>query len=430
MKLIEKGSRLSGLFIFIYLVFIGGAQVGYCNDKPEIKGILFYKPRCKECNRVIREFLPKMESQYGDKLTIITANNGNPKGGMLYLNTLMDLNVDLNKQLPLLIIGDQQLSGASEIIIHLPVIIEKELNQGIQWPAITGLNELLEDIKKMSGSEQQKWMVFGPPHPVMVIINNALESFNRDSVGNTYAVLILGGMLLCLLIAGLTINTYLQDGTKPRFKLIVPILFVLGVVITEHLANMQAILELGELSLGLREETLALILLIVMVVGLFYSIYVLVKNSADSFNVWQKWIIPLLLIAGFVTSGYLTYIEFNQIEAVCGAIGDCNAVQESPFSKLFGLIPVALLGLLGNLAVLVTWFLSYYGPQSLKDLSNVALFLILFTGTLFFVYLTFLEPFVIGATCFWCISGATAMTIQLYASTKPAGLAYNRLRVG
>ncbi|WP_287908301.1 vitamin K epoxide reductase family protein [Chloroflexus sp.] len=32
------------------------------------------------------------------------------------------------------------------------------------------------------------------------------------------------------------------------------------------------------------------------------------------------------------------------------------------------------------------------------------------TGTLFSLYLTFLEPFVIGATCIWCLLSAITMT--------------------
>jgi uncharacterized membrane protein len=41
-------------------------------------------------------------------------------------------------------------------------------------------------------------------------------------------------------------------------------------------------------------------------------------------------------------------------------------------------------------------------------------------GTLFSIYLTFLEPFVIGATCMWCISSAVLMIILLLASTPGA----------
>jgi uncharacterized membrane protein len=35
-------------------------------------------------------------------------------------------------------------------------------------------------------------------------------------------------------------------------------------------------------------------------------------------------------------------------------------------------------------------------------------------GTLFSIYLTFLEPFVIGATCAWCLASAIIMTLLLW----------------
>ena len=35
-------------------------------------------------------------------------------------------------------------------------------------------------------------------------------------------------------------------------------------------------------------------------------------------------------------------------------------------------------------------------------------------GVLFSIYLTFLEPFVIGATCAWCITSAIIMALILW----------------
>jgi len=45
------------------------------------------------------------------------------------------------------------------------------------------------------------------------------------------------------------------------------------------------------------------------------------------------------------------------------------------------------------------------------------MFLFSMFGLLFFIYLTFLEPFVIGATCAWCISSAIIMTLITLFST-------------
>jgi uncharacterized membrane protein len=44
-------------------------------------------------------------------------------------------------------------------------------------------------------------------------------------------------------------------------------------------------------------------------------------------------------------------------------------------------------------------------------------------GTLFSIYLTFLEPFVIGATCAWCLASAVIMTALLWLAATPGRLA-------
>ena len=56
----------------------------------------------------------------------------------------------------------------------------------------------------------------------------------------------------------------------------------------------------------------------------------------------------------------------------------------------------------------------------------LALVLMTFGGTLFSIYLTFLEPFVIGATCAWCLTSAILMTTLLLLTVTPQRLAFIR----
>ena len=51
------------------------------------------------------------------------------------------------------------------------------------------------------------------------------------------------------------------------------------------------------------------------------------------------------------------------------------------------------------------------------------------SGTLFSIYLTFLEPFVIGATCAWCLASAVILTLLMWLSARPGFDAWKRLRV-
>jgi len=48
-------------------------------------------------------------------------------------------------------------------------------------------------------------------------------------------------------------------------------------------------------------------------------------------------------------------------------------------------------------------------------------------GVLFSIYLTFLEPFVIGATCMWCLSSAVIMTGLLWLAVNPGKAAIQDL---
>jgi uncharacterized membrane protein len=87
---------------------------------------------------------------------------------------------------------------------------------------------------------------------------------------------------------------------------------------------------------------------------------------------------------------------------------------------LFGILPVGILGLIGYIAILLAWAVWQVGPLSLKKISSLAIWGMCVFGVLFSIYLTFLEPFVIGATCMWCISSAVLMIILLLASTPAA----------
>jgi uncharacterized membrane protein len=124
---------------------------------------------------------------------------------------------------------------------------------------------------------------------------------------------------------------------------------------------------------------------------------------------------------------YLTYVETSGSEAFCGPVGDCNTVQISPYATLFGFLPVGLLGLIGYALLLIGWAVYHFGPKSLRWTSAIAVWGMAFFGVLFSIYLTFLEPFVIGATCMWCLGSAVIVTALLWLSAGPGGAAGRRL---
>ncbi|MCZ2113600.1 MAG: vitamin K epoxide reductase [Anaerolineae bacterium] len=126
---------------------------------------------------------------------------------------------------------------------------------------------------------------------------------------------------------------------------------------------------------------------------------------------WLSWLIPVLAVIGIIVAGYLTYVETQAVEAVCGPFGDCNTVQSSPYAKLFG-IPIGIIGLLGYAAILAAWFWGRSG----NVMARTALLGMTVVGALFSVYLTYLEIFVIHAVCAWCLGSALIMALLLLAA--------------
>jgi uncharacterized membrane protein len=139
------------------------------------------------------------------------------------------------------------------------------------------------------------------------------------------------------------------------------------------------------------------------------------------------WLVPLLAAVGLLVAVYLTLIELSGAPAFCGPVGDCNAVQQSTYAFLFG-VPVGMLGVVGYAAFILLWAGARLLSGRALDLSRVALFGIAVTGTLVSIYLTFLEPFVIGATCAWCLTSAIVQTALLWLTADPARAAVARGR--
>jgi uncharacterized membrane protein len=138
--------------------------------------------------------------------------------------------------------------------------------------------------------------------------------------------------------------------------------------------------------------------------------------------------VPVIAVLGIVVAAYLTYVETADAEAVCGPVGDCNTVQQSEYAELFGVIPIGLLGLVGYAVVLVAWLVARAEHDPVSDWARVALLAGTVAGVGFSIYLTFLEPFVIGATCAWCLTSAVVITVLMWLAAGPGIDALRRLR--
>lgn len=165
-------------------------------------------------------------------------------------------------------------------------------------------------------------------------------------------------------------------------------------------------------------NSLAVIVLAGMIGSLVSTGINIIRDNEKSKKEFPSWLIPVLSLIGIGIAGYLTYVEYNQVEAVCGPVGNCNAVQQSSYSTLFGILPVGVAGLLGYLAIISFWLIGQLNLAGLADTIPMVLWGSTLMGLLFSIYLTFLEPFIIGATCMWCLSSAIIMTALFLVTSR------------
>jgi uncharacterized membrane protein len=166
---------------------------------------------------------------------------------------------------------------------------------------------------------------------------------------------------------------------------------------------------------------------VVLALLLLTAIGAPILAARGSLPAFPAWTVIVLATVGIGVAAYLANVEATGATAVCGPVGDCNAVQQSEYANVFG-VPVGVLGLVGYAAIGGLWVVSRLAHGTPRDVSVVLVGVGAWLGTLFSIYLTFLEPFVIGATCMWCITSALVMMALVWVSARPAVDAWHRLR--
>lgn len=175
--------------------------------------------------------------------------------------------------------------------------------------------------------------------------------------------------------------------------------------------------------------TISFIILVGMIFAVAWAVISLRNKQFKNPIQVKLWQVLLLCALGMVVAGYLTYIEVTQTSAVCGPVGDCNTVQQSEYARLFGILPVGLLGMVGYVLITGAYLVKNYGAEQWKQLASNSLVGMVLFGVLFSIYLTYLEIFVIQAVCLWCLSSAVISTLLLLLgvspSTKPGAVRRN-----
>ncbi|HSM19575.1 MAG TPA: vitamin K epoxide reductase family protein, partial [Hyphomicrobiales bacterium] len=358
------------LVLVLALVGLSAANPVSAQDTV-VHAVLFYSPTCPHCHDVIDDDLPPLIEQYGDQLQIVGINTTHPDGQALYQAALEAFDVPQERAgVPALYIGDRHLVGSVEIPEQLPGLIDMHLAAGgVGWPAIPGLAAL-----RAAAPEEE------PAAAAEEATTVAPAGTDISAPTSTTAVAV-------------------AAGDPPAAS--------------SDLAGVAADLEAGTVASRFRRDLTGNSLSVLVLLGMLAVVVASFRRSPATSTPaapagWRHWAILALVIAGLFISAYMTFVETTGAEAVCGPVGDCNTVQQSSYAMLFGLIPIGVLGLAGYAALGIAWLAAHIGR-----LAYTPLMLLAVAGTLFSIYLTVLEPFVIGATCLWCLSSAIAITLIL-----------------
>jgi uncharacterized membrane protein len=377
------------------LVFMNPSPVQA--DDSVVRAVLFYSPSCPHCHVVINEHLLPLLDRYGDQLEIIGADTSTPIGQTLFQSATERFNIPPERQVvPMLIIDDVILLGSVEIPEKFPGLVELYLAQGgVDWPDIPALIEALENAEKQPTSPPDQVTTPDPSQPTAAIASTPQ------------------------LTEAAPAETVIPQPTPTKQA---------GLILADDPPSGV----LGRLAQDPIGNSLAIIVLVGMLVSVGGVVMLLLSpGNPPEFGLRNpgspSLAIPIITLVGILIASYLAFVETTQTTAVCGPVGDCNTVQQSEYSYLFGVLPVGVLGLVGYIAILLVWLVSRFGDGRIIHLTSLALLGMTLVGTLFSIYLTFLEPFVIGAVCIWCLSSAVVITILLWLSISPGKQALSEL---
>jgi uncharacterized membrane protein len=118
-----------------------------------------------------------------------------------------------------------------------------------------------------------------------------------------------------------------------------------------------------------------------------------------------------LIVAGigFLDSLYLSWVKIVNSQVYCGKSGQCETVNNSPYSEIGG-IPIAYLGLGAYLVILALLYIEMRSPFWQENFP-LALFGISLVGVIYSAYLTYIEIAVLHAICPYCVVSAIAMVL-------------------
>jgi uncharacterized membrane protein/thiol-disulfide isomerase/thioredoxin len=403
--------RLRQLFLTLFATLSLFAPLTIGGQEPVVYGVFFFSPTCPHCHVVMTEHWPGIQQEFGDQLRVLFVDVSTEAGRQIMLSALTALNIDSNG-VPMLLIGSQVLLGEIEIPQRAPAIIQTGLESGgIDLPDIPRINAIYQTALQQTDSAAVT--VSGINADIAAAQPTVFERLIADPVANTLAVFVLA-LLVFSLYAAFSIfwgrpapKNQPMARSYARFKPSALLLMtLLGLAMT--------------LSLALGNDGHPAVLLLDAGVFIVFLMVGIVLARARARQALPGWLLPLVALAGIAVAAYLAYVELTLTDAFCGVVGNCNVVQQSPYARIFN-IPIGVIGIVGYLLIVGAWLLRR--AERFQAWADAALRALVLFGVAFSIYLTFLEPFVIGATCLWCLTSAVIMLLLLWLlapSVSPA----------
>jgi uncharacterized membrane protein len=351
-------------------------------DGPVVQGIFYFSPTCGHCHYVITEVLPGLYEANGGEWVVSFDESILPAEPSFYLMS--------NGRLQLLMVDVSQPDGQAMYVADAEALGFEQapgvplLHIADEW--YLGSGDIPDNLPRIVEAGLAGEGVAWPPAPG---IDAAIAPFRADG----------------------SVASVEPDADDEAA----------AAVVLPSGPDESPLDKFGRDPVG---NGISIVVLAALVLSLVAVPLLAVRGSLPPF---PSWLVIVLVFIGIGVAAYLASIETSGTQAVCGPVGDCNAVQQSEYAQILG-IPIGVLGVVGYLIIGALWIMSRVARGAASDWALVLMAVCAFGGTLFSAYLTFLEPFVIGATCMWCISSAIVMLLLLWVTAGPGWAAWQRSR--
>jgi hypothetical protein len=426
----SRRSSLAALPAILLLSTISALSASACPETADgvVRAVLFSSPTCPHCRKVREEVLPPLWERFGTRFQVAVLSTAAAPGRDLYWAAHRHFGVQ-QRGVPLLVLGDFALVGSDEIPRRLPGLVSSYLAAGgVDWPPLPGLDSViaasspaaaptplptplgppsstlaqLAQAAPLPPAAAEAASAGGPQHPPAQPAPDPASATAEPAAaaarghGTSSRRSAGGGQPSDAARAGhrgeRARDRRCARGLAPRHHgagLRHRGAFAATIALLRALARRRRRRRGSERGGGPRPRDpcgngLAILVLAGMVVVVARSVVLLRRPPCGSGRAARgrplvraagaapctsplDWLRPLLGLAGLGVAAYLAHVEARGVDAVCGPAGDCNTVQQSAYTRLFGVLPIGVLGLAGFAAILLTWVVRRWGRGRLRS---------------------------------------------------------------